>query len=236
MEARFSKSTVIFALASAGIITLAGGCGTIQNENPTGTPLANNESSNIGVILPNGEVGFATGSEESTSLGLSVGGATCKIELPFCANGKVAAKIINESAATTYGSFLPLLQLGQTYQAEACRLRAVQYAQYCQNAPGQIAKSSYVSPNGQIIKEKIGDNGKVARVSIVGFCAPLGNANTIDAEDTWGEAFGDPEHDLAQAEQRFKDHVAWCKATPTSTLIIYKVIQSGKVVFQKSNR
>lgn len=233
---RNSKSTMVLGSTLMSALALVVGCGTTENHNRFKNSDSSTDSPVIGMNQPLGEVSFPDGQGEASSFGLSVNGATCRIELPVCANGKVAAKVINESVATAYGSFLPLLQLGQTYQAEACRLRAVQFAQFCQNAPGQTAKSTYVGPTGKTITVKSGDNGKIARVTILGFCAPLGIANVNDVEDTWGEAFGDPEHDLAQAEQRFKDHVAWCKATPASTHIVYRVIQSGKVVYQKSNR
>ncbi|MEY4066027.1 MAG: hypothetical protein RIR26_2235 [Pseudomonadota bacterium] len=179
----------------------------------------------------------AAEAEASSALGLNVTGAYCAIDLAKgCRNGKVSVKSVIETPATVYGSYVPLLQFGATYTGEACRLRALQYAQYCQNDLGQTVESRYVDQSGKVLLRKIGDAGKVARVAIKGLCAPIGPAVNIEGEDTWGEGFGDPEHDLAQANQRFLDHVSWCKATPSSTHIVYTVIQGGRVVFQKSNR
>ena len=126
MMVRNSKSTLVLASAFFVVLALAVGCGTAKNNNQAEKSDTNAESSSIGMVQPQGEVAFSSGSDEANTYGLSVGGASCRIELPVCAKGKVAAKVVNETVATAYGSFLPLLQLGSPYQAEACRLRAVQ--------------------------------------------------------------------------------------------------------------
>lgn len=225
-------SATLGSLALATVVFTAA-CGTATQFNPI-EPNGNSMlPSSIEPVFPS-----AAEAEAASALGLNVTGAYCAIDLSKgCRNGKVSVKSVIETPATVYGSSVPLLQLGATYTGEACRLRALQFAQYCQNNLGQTVESRYVDQGGKVLLRKIGDAGKIARVTIKGLCAPIGPAvNIVESEDGWGEGFGDPEHDLAQANQRFFDYVSWCKATPASTHIVYTVIHGGKVVFQKSNR
>jgi hypothetical protein len=88
-----------------------------------------------------------------------------------------------------------------------------------------------------VIKQKTGDNGKIALYTIQGVCKPIGpSVNAVDVEDTWGEGFGDPEHDMAQAQKRFKDFVSWCGVAAKDVYLAYKVIQNGKPVLHLKNR
>ena len=227
------KASVTLGSLAIATVAFTAACGTATTFK---SPVPSDNAKLPGSAQPS--FPSAAEAEASSTLGLTVNGAYCAIELSKgCRNGKVTARTVIETPATIYGTFVPLLQFGSSYAGEACRLRALQFAQWCQNDLGQTVESRYVDSSGAVLRRKIGDAGKVARVTIKGLCAPIGPAvNILESEDSWGEGFHDPEQDLAQANQRFNDYVGYCQATPASTLIVYTVIQGGKVVFQKSNR
>lgn len=225
------KSVLVSSVTSVVLVGLAVGCGKTENMNEA-------SKADVNVLsTQTSDVRFPSDEPEADALALTVAGAHCRIEIPVCRNGAIKLGNHIETTATDYSGFKPLLQFGAPYQDGACRLRAFQVARACGNAPEDVVRSKYVAPDGKVVAEKIGLNGRTALYTIRGFCAPTGpNTNVVDAEESWGIGYLDPELNLAHAEQRFKDIVSWCKATPQKTLVEYKVIQNGKLVFHRKNR
>lgn len=225
------KSVLVSSVMSVVLVGLAVGCGKTDNMNEA-------SKADVNVLsTQTSDVRFPSGEPEADALGLTFAGAHCRIEIPVCRNGSIKLGSHIETTATDYSGFKPLLQFGAPYQDGACRFRAVQVARACGNAPGDVVRSKYVAPDGKVVTEKIGLNLMTALYTIRGFCAPTGlNTNVVDAEESWGIGYVNPELNLVDAEQRFQEIVAWCNATPQRTQIEYKVIQNGKLVFHRKNR
>ena len=108
------------------------------------------DSTNQKMTIQSSHVGFPSGDAVDDSLGLTIAGAHCRIDVPVCANGKVKKGLHIETVGTAYNGFRPLLQLGYHYQGESCTGRANQVARYCGNTTGQVIRASYIEKNGAV--------------------------------------------------------------------------------------